>query len=646
MIIFLISSISMSLLALVYMLVMPFLEKRYCAKWRYYAWLVIIIGLLIPFRPQFDFALFRLDGQNNMPSVAFANAEAPSNLFPPINLANFDFEPFDIAQTSNFSLWQIVVMVWLLGAVIFMACQGIKHYRFIKTTRRWSKSLKDEHTLSLLEQIKAEMRIKKHIPLYLCECIGSPILIGLIKPRILLPATKLSQKELCFILKHELVHYKRKDLAYKLLVLFATALHWFNPIVYLIARSISNLCESSCDAEVVRSMDIDMRQSYSKTIITVAKQQSKLKTALSTNFFGGKKNMKNRICHIMDTKKKKMGVIIAGLLLLITISTGVVFAGATGENVATADALAVLEQFGVTFDGFEPFYDGGVVASERQNVYYLGQLARLFSDPSSGTWITSQTQGGLFDIHVIRNEANDITGVDITPSYSFAPTGQVGNIMRPFADGGERLFREVGITEIHGITTNGANIYYHDELVQKIVFYWDYERSWIVFWSEDNEKSDLTIYARLAYGSVTSVSLYSNWVEDWIALRMSENYAFADGRSDADEFMVSRHQWVEEMREIRSIFGSYEQLLAGIENFGITFSNENFISNLDSYRNGYGNIYYQGQLVSSLIDENFYHNNEPHTISFISENAAAGRINVYILRNENGDIIGLNVVER
>jgi len=136
----------------------------------------------------------------------------------------------------------------------------------------------------------------------------------------------LADDELRFILKHELVHYKRKDLYYKFLVLIATAIHWFNPFIYLIERAINAQCELSCDAEVILGADADTRQHYSEAIIGVVKYHSKIRTALSTNFYGGKKGMKNRISSIMDTRKKRLGTIIISLVLVATLCTGFVFA--------------------------------------------------------------------------------------------------------------------------------------------------------------------------------------------------------------------------------------------------------------------------------------------------------------------------------
>jgi photosystem II stability/assembly factor-like uncharacterized protein len=116
--------------------------------------------------------------------------------------------------------------------------------------------------------------------------------IGFVCPVVLLPAMDFSADELSFILKHELVHCKRKDLWCKGLVLIATAMHWFNPVVYLMAIAVQ--CEVSCDVAVVQNASVDVRQRYSETIIGVIENQSRIQTALSTSFYGGKGSMKTR----------------------------------------------------------------------------------------------------------------------------------------------------------------------------------------------------------------------------------------------------------------------------------------------------------------------------------------------------------------
>jgi hypothetical protein len=205
-------------------------------------------------------------------------------------------------------------------------CHGIKHYRFTKMMRRWGRPVIDKQIISLLESLKIQMGINRQISIHQCPFIDSPMILGLVKPQILLTTAKFSQDELYFILKHELVHYKRKDLVYKYLVLVAVALHWFNPIVRLMAKAVNALCETSCDEEVLRSADMETRHSYGETIIGVARRQAQLQTLLLTTFYGGKKNMKKRILSIMDMRKKKIGIGIICLMLVSALAIGGIIA--------------------------------------------------------------------------------------------------------------------------------------------------------------------------------------------------------------------------------------------------------------------------------------------------------------------------------
>jgi len=331
MITLIICSVTMSILAILYIATTPLLAKRYSEKGRYYAWLIIIFGLIIPFRPQWDNAIVNVEVPTQTHTIMTAEQLGVGAL--PSTANQIIFVPTLDAVTPNVSLsiswWQISFAVWLTGMILFVFYQGIRHYRFMKMVRRWSENITDVQVLSVFERLKSEMNITKRICIYVCPLVGSPMLIGIFNPRILLPTAKLAKDELQFILKHELVHYKRKDLLYKFLVLLATAIHWFNPIVYLSVKAINILCETSCDTEVVNGMDADNRQMYSEAIVGVVKYQSKLKTALSTNFYGGKKGMENRISSIMDTKKKKVGAVILCSLLTLTMGTGFVFASSS-----------------------------------------------------------------------------------------------------------------------------------------------------------------------------------------------------------------------------------------------------------------------------------------------------------------------------
>jgi beta-lactamase regulating signal transducer with metallopeptidase domain len=55
--------------------------------------------------------------------------------------------------------------------------------------------------------------------------LSSPALIGFINHKIILPNKDYNQEEIKWILRHELIHLKRKDNLLKLLLMIASAIH-------------------------------------------------------------------------------------------------------------------------------------------------------------------------------------------------------------------------------------------------------------------------------------------------------------------------------------------------------------------------------------------------------------------------------------
>ena len=85
--------------------------------------------------------------------------------------------------------------------------------------------------------------------------IPVPLVVGLLRPRILLPERELSPEQWEGVLTHELVHWRRHDLWIKWLAVLARAVHWFNPAVWWLVCRLEQDCELSCDEQTVRRWD-------------------------------------------------------------------------------------------------------------------------------------------------------------------------------------------------------------------------------------------------------------------------------------------------------------------------------------------------------------------------------------------------------
>ncbi|NGP62005.1 M56 family metallopeptidase [Paenibacillus thiaminolyticus] len=303
-------SITMSVIALLYMAITPLLAKTFTAKGRYYGWLVIILGLIIPFRLHPHVPAIRLD--TLLPALKISDGGSAR-------------QAVSAAAASSAIPWQAVAGgLWLAGVVVFLAYHAIRHRRFLHMVTRWSTEIRDRQALHMLHEVQAKLGIRQQVALQACPGISSPMLLGFVRPTILLPSDNILSDELPLIFKHELVHLKRRDLWYKALVLVAAAFHWFNPVVYVMARDIALQCELSCDEEVVKNTDIAGRQQYVEAIIGMLKKQSVAPTIFSTNFYGSKQGLKNRVLSIMDARSKKWGTPIVALVIAATLSTGTV----------------------------------------------------------------------------------------------------------------------------------------------------------------------------------------------------------------------------------------------------------------------------------------------------------------------------------
>lgn len=318
----------MSLIALLLITLTPVLSQRYKAKWCYYAWLIIIIGLIIPYRPQFDTAFIQI---------------RPA-LIKDIGLSSLPEQIMPDQSTSFHHSWYLIISyIWLTGVIIISIYHIFRHRDFLKTVNRWSEKVQDPTLLENFQKLKVDMGISSPIDLRLCVCITSPMIIGLKKPKILLPTIEYTAKEIELIIKHELTHYKRKDLWFKALVITATTLHWFNPVIYLIALAVNRQCEVACDEVVLENIDLPGRQVYGETIIRTIKRQPKYTTVLSTNFYERKQSIRNRIFAIMDRREKKIGITLFLLIFIATVSTGIVFAINSQTNPTIKTSIVTMD---------------------------------------------------------------------------------------------------------------------------------------------------------------------------------------------------------------------------------------------------------------------------------------------------------------
>ncbi|WP_051280748.1 M56 family metallopeptidase [Anaerovorax odorimutans] len=316
-------SLTVSLVIALLLLLMPLIHRNYTVKWRYWIWLILALRLLIPFNislPQTQAEIIpylnNMDIERPLQSVSFVHQE--NNQID----AWQDTEVLSEATHKNIEWEEIILAVWTTGAVIFILYYMIGYIVFKRSVLRFSRFIGDKRAIEIFEEVKSEMKIIRNVGLFTSKKIKSPMMSGFLRPFICLPNLDYGYEELKIILKHELIHYKRKDIWYKLVFVCANAVHWFNPMVYLL-RGISNRdLEMACDYELIKHSDTVFRKRYSQTILSAVQNENKHQSAFSTYFYGGKKTMKERLENILDMNKKRRGIITLCAIIIIVMVTG------------------------------------------------------------------------------------------------------------------------------------------------------------------------------------------------------------------------------------------------------------------------------------------------------------------------------------
>ena len=316
-------SITVSIIVILLLLLSSYLDERYVVKWRYFIWLILAIRLIIPF----DFGLtappleihfndreisYNIDRDQAAGLSSSVLGEAEGEEF---EAAGQRAEPADLLpggkpvdRNDLLTVGRLVIWIYLAGIAVFFLRQFGLYFSFRFATGRWCRRVSRREIQETFDRLKADMGIERTFQIRICRKIVSPMISGLFRPTLLLPREEYQQIDLEVILKHELIHFRRNDLWFKLLLILANALHWFNPLVYVMVREANKDIEISCDEEVLKGAGLPLRKRYSERILELMQGKRHQEAPVSTNFHGGKGMMKSRIRHIFDDRMKKKGV--------------------------------------------------------------------------------------------------------------------------------------------------------------------------------------------------------------------------------------------------------------------------------------------------------------------------------------------------
>ena len=341
--------LTVSLAALVPLILRRLMKKRYPARMVCVVWAILALRLLIPVQltlPQAPVQVMpRTSYVVQSDQTAFRQAGLPVTQTPTRWVTGTQAQTLSAADTGTVKtvdITDILLTLWLAGVIACVLWQGIGYYRLIRSLKGTSQPVERADLHTILQEQCADLVIDREIPLRVSSAADCPMLAGFIHPTLYLPDERISRTDAAFIFRHELTHYKHGDLWLKLLLLAARCLHWFNPLVHLIARFAQEDIEAACDDAVVRGHDGAYRRAYGETILRSAIAQSQKRKALVSCFGDDKKTLMRRFEGLFDKSVKKRGVALVVMIALLVGSLSCTIAVGDRSTPQTTEERALL----------------------------------------------------------------------------------------------------------------------------------------------------------------------------------------------------------------------------------------------------------------------------------------------------------------
>lgn len=348
------------------------LKNRFTARWKYVVWLAVAMSLLVPARLPSNFSLinFKVPGTESSGNekitakrIISADADSANVNSSKVNSedsSTADSKMQDTAVTgkaftgavlkdevqsdsASASLSgrhivplaaKIFMIVWLAGAVIKLLAEICAYCFSMRSLKRMSLPVNDLMKWKMYRDVCEQKGIRRRPELMQNAGLSTPLLAGLFRTKLYLPAVSYSAEELKLVYHHELTHYLHRDLWYKMLLRICASVYWFNPALLFMLWEADKDIENLCDAEVVRVCSRAERKLYRKLLLrTVAIDNQVPYVTASLN--DSSMVFKDRILYMLNMKKLRKNVLPGVILAMVLVGGNLAF-GFSGETISGA----------------------------------------------------------------------------------------------------------------------------------------------------------------------------------------------------------------------------------------------------------------------------------------------------------------------
>ena len=266
-------------------------------------WGLVAVRLICPF--SFESALSLIPSAETV-STTIMMDRTPSvqTGIPALNSAvdpiiSGSLAPAPGASANPLQIWiPILSIVWVVGIGALLLYTTVSYLR-------------------LRRKVSEAVILRDNI--YQSENVGSPFVLGIVKPKIYLPF-KLDDQNLEHVVAHEQVHIRRRDHWWKPLGFLLLTIHWFNPLMWLAYVLLCRDIEFACDEKVIKKLSNEQRADYTQALVSCSVSRCGI-AACPLAF--GEVGVKERVKSVLNYKKPTFWIIV--LAVIVCVVTAVCF---------------------------------------------------------------------------------------------------------------------------------------------------------------------------------------------------------------------------------------------------------------------------------------------------------------------------------
>lgn len=162
---------------------------------------------------------------------------------------------------------EILTAGWIVGALVWIVKRGRVYYLTARQIRSY-RLLRNPEFDGTVEKINGEWGKDTKFRLVTAKSETVPCVFGVFRPYIVVPNRNYSSKEIYYILKHEMLHFYRGDMAIRILCEILKSVYWWNPLIYVLANLVVDMQEINVDFEIIRKLPDLEQLDYSDCLVS------------------------------------------------------------------------------------------------------------------------------------------------------------------------------------------------------------------------------------------------------------------------------------------------------------------------------------------------------------------------------------------